>query len=480
MTHFACLTSLFPLFLATIAFVNCSQAQEKSGDIDDPDTIKKNTEKLDLQGIADDGQADEKIKKLAEQTNADSIKFKGSVKATELTEVVRQICPSVVLIRTPTGSGSGCVVDPDGWILTNEHVIASAPWDVKTGTQIVRVYFGSNQDGKFELIEEPVWAQVYKVDRRADLALIRCLTLPTGMDTVPSMKIASQSIEKGSDCIAVGMPAASVLWSVRKGTIAGHGEFPKDIEGRIRLGESEGINKERQEELLRYLAPDGDRMVTISTCGINPGDSGGPLMNASGELVAVTYAVPSNVAFKEFGYHVHLEEIHKFLNEMPMQQPKIQPPSSLPRSEFIQLSFATGRNERPRVILKNQNDPLVAVYFDVDQQSVAEINASEAAKMTEKEFWKRLGIEWCVTWDPTPTYFFDCDRDGTYELVFVVADSDGDDVCKFVLKDGQWQASQAKPNFLDSVTDEIVFDRVDIQDRFQRLRHSFLPSILRR
>ena len=396
-------------------------------------------------------------------------------------EVVANVLPSVVLIRTPTSNGSGCVMDSEGWILTNEHVIAGAPWDVETGTQVVRVYFGHYKTDEFELIEEPVWAIVYKVDRRADLALLRCLSMPNLANKLKPFELSDLEPKKGSDCLAIGMPAASVLWSVRNGTIAGHGVFPKDLQSKIRLGESEGIIKKRQEELFRYLAPDGDQKVTVSTCGINPGDSGGPLIDVNGRLIAVTYAIPTETKFKEFGYHVHLDEIRVFLNDNNWPaEPQSQPPSSLPRYETIALNFDEQKFPFYRAKLTKSKDPFVATYFDIDGEPVARMDASQATKLTEVEFWDQLGVEWCVTWAPTPTYFFDCDRDGKYELVFIVADTDGDEVLKFEKRKEEWKVTRATPDFLNENADQIVFDRVEFQKRFQVMRHRLLPSILRR
>lgn len=51
----------------------------------------------------------------------------------------------------------------------------------------------------------------------------------------------------------------------------------------------------------------------VAACGINPGDSGGPLLDDKGELVAVTFAIPKGgtdqgISLDNFAYHVHLEE----------------------------------------------------------------------------------------------------------------------------------------------------------------------------
>ncbi|NNE01393.1 MAG: trypsin-like peptidase domain-containing protein [Pirellulaceae bacterium] len=391
--------------------------------------------------------------------------------------LIKKIRPSVVLVRTPLGFGTGFVVRSDGWILTNQHVIKDAPWDPQTGFQIAKVHMGRDDANGFRLIDEPIWAKVYKSSRQADLALLRLETLPEGMTELPSLSLADEVPPEGADCFAVGMPAAGVLWTVRRGTIAGHGEFPGGLKNALRLGSTEGIDQSKRDALTRILAPDGKRLVTLSTCGINQGDSGGPLTNAKGELVAVTFAVPSDVKDKEFAYHVHLDEVRKFLKDAPPASIQIEPASSIPRVPNCTVFWAKDHRSIGYIVFKRPDDPQVAYYFDADGASVAEISADDILLLDEKEFWKRCGIEWAVTWDPTPTYYFDQNTDGIIDLVFVVSGTVGNQVSKFQLVNGQWEVSKGDPDFLDR---EVTFDRSAVQARFNAMRHSVLPSHLRR
>ena len=109
--------------------------------------------------------------------------------------------------------------------------------------------------------------------------------------------------------------------------------------------------------------------------------------------------------------------------------------------------------------------------------------------ITEEEFWKRFGIEWAITLDPVPTYFFDRNADGRVDLVFLVSDGDseGNHVLKFELdemEENTWKLSRAKGSFLNENTEqgggEVTFARTEAQLRFQKQRHQYLPSSLRR
>ena len=401
--------------------------------------------------------------------------------STDIPSLVRKVRPSIALILTPTGHGTGVVVHSDGWIVTSYHVIEDAPWDSVSGFQIVRVYLGSQSPEGFSLIEQPLWGKVFKSNRRADLALLRLASLPQGLERVPELRLASKVPPEGSACYAIGMPARGVLWTVRSGTIAGHGELPGALNDHFRLGTNASPGESQRSQWQRMLAPEGKRMVTISTCGLNPGDSGGPLLNSEGQLVGVTYAVPSEVKFKAFGYHIHRDEVHEFLADLPPRKATIEPPSSVREASncFLHLEPQAGVFNRviKQLTLLRGEEP-VAYFFDVDRQGVGAIAPEEVLLLGESELWKQCGIEWAVTRDRIPTYYFDLDTNGEIDLVFLVVDEEGDDVCRFELDgDKNWVIHQTGGDFLDT---EVHFQQPEAQARYQRSRRESLPSLLRR
>lgn len=399
----------------------------------------------------------------------------------DIPSLVRKVRPSIALILTPTGHGTGFIVHRDGWIVTSYHVVESAPWDPVSGFQIVRVYLGSQNPKGFSLIEPPLWGTVFKSNRRSDLALLRLSQLPEGVDHVPALELASSVPPEGSECYAIGMPARGVLWTVRSGTIAGHGELPGDLNDHFRLGTNLTPDESQPQSWQRMLAPDGKRLVTLSTCGINPGDSGGPLLNSGGQIIGVTYAVSSELKFKEFGYHIHRNEVEGFLADLPPRKALLEPPNSVREASHCFLHLETNAQGIGRVIsqvtLLRGKEP-VAYFFDVDRQAVDEIDPDEILRLGELELWKKCGIEWAVTRDRIPTYYFDLDGNGKIDLVFIVVDEEGDEVCKFELDDDEnWIIGPADGDFLD---DEVHFQQPHAQERFQEFRRQSLPSILRR
>ncbi len=172
--------------------------------------------------------------------------------------VYRRISPSVVRIavsgrsgRAVTqGSGSGFVVDPRGYILTNYHVINGA-------TKI---------DVKF--VDDTVLpATVVSGDRYTDLAVIK--VDPGNRSLVAAPLGDSDAVEVGELAIAIGSPFGQEF-TVTAGIVSGlertivEANNPWSIGGAIQTDAS-----------------------------INPGNSGGPLLNGRGEVIGINTAIES-------------------------------------------------------------------------------------------------------------------------------------------------------------------------------------------
>jgi serine protease Do len=164
--------------------------------------------------------------------------------------------------RTPNvlGSGSGVIIDPDGYIITNNHVIGDA--------MEMEVRFSD----KSKLI-----AQVVGKDLDTDLAVLKV----TAAHPLPSATFGdSSSVRVGQWVLAVGSPFG-LDRTVTLGVVSGIGR--------------ENINLSRYENFIQTDA------------SINPGNSGGPLFNLRGEVIGINtaiinfaqgigFAIPSNMA----------------------------------------------------------------------------------------------------------------------------------------------------------------------------------------
>jgi S1-C subfamily serine protease len=153
--------------------------------------------------------------------------------------------PSVVSVRTGTGSGTGFLIDSDGTIVTNAHVVGDSDQ--------VQVRFAD--DGEFHD------ADVLSVDASTDLAALKVDA--SAAEGVRPLKLAdSDGVQVGDTAIAIG--------------------FPLGLDKTATSGIVSGL--ERQIE-----SPNGfsiDKVIQTDA-PINPGNSGGPLLNAGGEVIGV-------------------------------------------------------------------------------------------------------------------------------------------------------------------------------------------------
>lgn len=148
--------------------------------------------------------------------------------------------------RVQRGEGSGFVIDADGVILTNAHVVSQA--------DRVMVSFPDGRSFEGEVIGE---------DPLTDIAVVR---VPTGsLPTVPLGE--SATVRPGQWAIAIGNPLG-LEETVTVGVISATGRSAADI----------GVADKRVE----FLQTDA---------AINPGNSGGPLLNARGQVIGVNTAI---------------------------------------------------------------------------------------------------------------------------------------------------------------------------------------------
>jgi S1-C subfamily serine protease len=147
--------------------------------------------------------------------------------------------------RERGGAGSGVVVTPDGYILTNEHVVQ--------GVDAARVAFVDGRN---------VSAVVVGRDAATDLAVLRAQTA-----ALPYAQLATaKHIRVGQLVVAVGNPLGFES-TVSAGVVSALGRSLRSRQGRLIEG------------------------IVQHTAALNPGNSGGPLVDAKGRVVGINTAI---------------------------------------------------------------------------------------------------------------------------------------------------------------------------------------------
>ena len=166
-----------------------------------------------------------------------------------------RVNPDLRDYRNSTGQGSGIIVREDGYILTNHHVLEG----------VVEATVVLADDRAFR-------AEIVGVDRTTDLALLKI----DAEDLMPIEWGDSEKVDIGSPVWAVGSPFG-LTGSVSFGILSG--------KHRVDLNANQQYRGSRERITSRY----SDLMQ--SDVAVNPGNSGGPLVNGRGELIGVNTAI---------------------------------------------------------------------------------------------------------------------------------------------------------------------------------------------
>jgi serine protease Do len=205
-----------------------------------------------------------------------------------IADVVEKVYPSVVAIntevvtldifrtpRTQKGAGSGWIIDKDGIIVTNNHVVE--------GAQKVTVELS---DGRiFEAAPQNI-----RTDPVTDLAVIKI-----NATNLPAASVGnSKQLRVGDWVVAIGNPLGQGI-RAKEGTVSG-------------LNVSLDV---AQDETL------GDLIET--SAAINPGNSGGPLVNMKAEVVGITSAKIAAVGVEGLGYAISIKTAIPIIEQLIQQ-----------------------------------------------------------------------------------------------------------------------------------------------------------------
>ena len=200
----------------------------------------------------------------------------------ERVQVMKKACSTAIVIFADGGrdGGSGVVISPDGYALSNFHVVSAAGNAMKCGMADGRLYD----------------AVLVGLDPVGDVALVKLL----GRDDFPCAEMTdSDSVRTGDWAFAVGNPFL----------------LATDFQPTVTYGIVSGIH--------RYQYPSGT-LLEYADClqtdaSINPGNSGGPLFNAEGRLIGIN----GRGSFEKrgrvnvgVGYAISINQIKNFLGSL--------------------------------------------------------------------------------------------------------------------------------------------------------------------
>jgi S1-C subfamily serine protease len=295
-------------------------------------------------------------------------------------QLYRRVAPSVVLVVTDSGIGSGTLLNSNGDILTNWHVVGQS--------STVGVIFKPAQDRTTITKADIRPARVIRIDEVADLALIRVNTVPAEASPVPLGQ--AKDVDVGSDVHAIGHPTGEA-WTYTKGVVSAvRPSYKWTTESKI----------SHQATVIQTQTP------------INPGNSGGPLLTDDGKLIGVNSFKAQGEALN---FAVAVDELQRFLasNESRVASRPAQAATG---------SSGKGKCEAKDLYTRdNKKDGYEATGVDLDCDGKVDAELRVPYDQSEP-----VTIVFDRNGDRRPDVIvFSFKRDGSWDLSFVDTDYDG-------------------------------------------------------
>jgi serine protease Do len=227
--------------------------------------------------LTDDSDGSPASSQAAQQVQSSAAPAQGDIAA-----ILAKDVPAVVSITTGggpvvgrgggSGAATGFVIDPDGIIVTNDHVVDNA--------QTVTV---TTSDGK------ELTARVLGEDASSDLAV-----LDVDATNLPAVELGdSDQVQVGDDVVAIGnaLDLDGGL-SATRGIVSGlHREIPTQNGGRL-----EGLIQ--------------------TDAAINPGNSGGPLVDAQGRVIGINTAIANPSTAQNVGFVIPISQAKPIIDRL--------------------------------------------------------------------------------------------------------------------------------------------------------------------
>lgn len=260
--------------------------------------------------------------------------------STTAVSVAQKVLPSVVGITvtysvnsfwgesTGEATGSGIIISKDGYIVTNNHVIASESssyYQITEATGIKIHLYGDETEYE---------AKVVGSDSYSDLAVLKI-----EKDNLPAANIGnSDEVLVGEFVMAIGNPLG--------------------MDSSVTCGVVSAVNRELTDT-------DGKSYVTIQTdAAINSGNSGGALVNAKGEVIGINTLKLSGSGIEGMGFSIPINSTTKIINQLTEKGEVIRP--------FIGITGSSVTDSVSEVVRKQYELPEGIYVNSVEKDSPAE------------------------------------------------------------------------------------------------------------
>ncbi len=224
----------------------------------------------------------------------DSITISNAEDATIVSAIAAKATPSVVTLEVVAsggaGTGSGVIIDPDGYILTNNHVVSL---DTGQDDASIRVFLS---DGRI------LSGTLVGTDPYSDLAVVK-----VDAQGLPAVEFAnSEKLNVGDLTVAIGAPlnlantvTTGVISALYRGITVGSAQV-EDVPENDQPTDPEDLwNFEFEQQPQSAVSGSITIPVIQTDASINPGNSGGALLNANGDLIGINVAIASTSASSE-------------------------------------------------------------------------------------------------------------------------------------------------------------------------------------
>jgi S1-C subfamily serine protease len=291
------------------------------------------------------------------------------------TQVYQVAAPSVVLIITKDGLGSGVLVGADGRIVTNLHVVDE--YDE------VGVIFKPTVEGAKIGAADVVTAKVLRRDEVADLALIQVSVVPAHVKPLAVAK--TSAVQVGADVHAIGHPTGQ-SWTYTRGIVS---QIRRDYAWAT-------------DDTLQHKAT-----VIQTQTPINPGNSGGPLLDDGLQVIGINSFISEG---EGLNFAVSAEDVQAFLAR-PGDR-------TAPRPEKRAAQACKSKTLSEAPITKPKG---VSYIVDSDCDGAADYEVLEPADKREP-----LRVLYDDDGDGRyDTLILDADRDGNPDMALYDTDGDG-------------------------------------------------------